>query len=168
MCILKRSLSGAFSALHPKGDCTLTPKWVPSFIPRGATHHTGARDLCQRRKKLLPRNLASKSGIYESTKFFYMPQSWDMGQILSLPLRRKSMLRIIRTPEKSSAFCRRVPEVSMLTTRPPKQLTVGFVWYFFLPWSHQPHSASSFSSSSRFRINKRKKLNTRLQKTSST
>ena len=39
-------------------------------------------------KELLPRNLASKSVIYESTRFFYMPQSWDMGQILSLPLRR--------------------------------------------------------------------------------
>ena len=42
----KRSLSGAFSALQPKTDCTLTPKWVPSFISRKATHHTGARDLC--------------------------------------------------------------------------------------------------------------------------
>ena len=25
-----------------------------------------------------------------------MPQSWDMGQILSLPLRKEGMLRIIR------------------------------------------------------------------------
>ena len=29
-------------------------------------------------------------GIYESTTFFYMPQSWDMGQILLLPLRRRA------------------------------------------------------------------------------
>ena len=29
---------------------------------------------------------ASKSGVYESTRFFYMPQSWDMGHILSLLL----------------------------------------------------------------------------------
>ena len=41
-------------------------------------------------RELLPRNLASKSGIYKSTSFFYIPQRWDMGQILSLPLRRKS------------------------------------------------------------------------------
>ena len=43
---VKRSLSGAFSALQPKADCTLTPKWFSSFVSRGATHHTGARDLC--------------------------------------------------------------------------------------------------------------------------
>ena len=33
---------------------------------------------------------ASKSVIHESTRFFYMLQSWDMGQILSLPLRREA------------------------------------------------------------------------------
>ena len=66
------------------------PQQVPAFISRGATHHTDARDLYQRRRELLPMNFASKSVIHESTKFFYMPQSWDMGQILLLPLRRKA------------------------------------------------------------------------------
>ena len=79
-------------------------------------------------RELLPRNLASRSGVYESTRFFYMPQSWDMGQNLSLPLRRKACWGSFRTPEKSNGFCRvrtrelGVPVASMLTTRPPKPL----------------------------------------------
>jgi len=45
-----------------------------------------------------------------------MPQNWDMGQILSFPLRRKACggLRPGLNPRT------RVPEASMLTTRPPK------------------------------------------------
>ena len=49
------------------------------------------------------RNLASKSGIYESTKFFYMPQSWDMGQILSLPLRRNACWGLFGHPKIPTA-----------------------------------------------------------------
>jgi len=30
------------------------PQQVPAFISRGATYHTDARDLCQRRRELLP------------------------------------------------------------------------------------------------------------------
>jgi len=30
------------------------------------------------------------SVIHERTRFFYMPQSWDMGHIILLPLRRKA------------------------------------------------------------------------------
>ena len=66
------------------------PQQVPAFISSGATHHTDAQDLYQRRRELLPMNFASKSAIHESTSFFYMPQIWDMGQILLLPLRRKA------------------------------------------------------------------------------
>ena len=61
-----------FSTLKTKADCILTPN-----------------DCILTPNELLPKNLARKSGIYESTSFFYMPQSWDMGQILSLLLRRK-------------------------------------------------------------------------------
>ena len=35
------------------------------------------------------RNFASTFVIHGGTRFFYMPQSWGMGQILSLPLRRR-------------------------------------------------------------------------------
>ena len=39
--------------------------------------------------------------------FFYMPQSWDMGQILSLPLRRKACGGFFRYPKNptTSAGC---------------------------------------------------------------
>ena len=66
------------------------PQQVPAFISRGATHHEDARDLYQRWRELLPMNFVSKSVIHESTGFFYMLQSWDIGQIPLLPLRRKA------------------------------------------------------------------------------
>ena len=66
------------------------PQQVPAFISRGATHHTDERDLYQRRRELLTMNFVSKSVIHKSISFFYMPQNWDMGQILLLPLRRKA------------------------------------------------------------------------------
>ena len=36
----------AFSALQPVGRLYPCPIEFPSFISRGATHHTGTRDLC--------------------------------------------------------------------------------------------------------------------------
>ena len=77
-------------------------------------------------RKLLPRNLASKYGIYESTGFFYMPQSWDMGQVLSLPLRRMVCWGLFGYPKNPTASNPRirVPEASMLTTRLPKPQAV--------------------------------------------
>ena len=49
-----------------------------------------------------------------------MPQSWDMGQILSLPLRRKACGRFFRSPKNPTTSAGFEPEASMLTTRPPK------------------------------------------------
>ena len=51
-----------------------------------------------------------------------MPQSWDMGQILSLPLRRKACGGFFRCPKKKRFWLGLnprtwVPEASMLTTR---------------------------------------------------
>jgi hypothetical protein len=37
--------------------------------------------------------------------FFYMPQSWDMGQIILLPLRRKACCGFFKQ-EKSNGFGR--------------------------------------------------------------
>jgi hypothetical protein len=51
------------------------------------------------------RNLASKSAIFGRTRFFYMPQSWDMGQIILLPLWRKACCGFVR-PKKSDGFGR--------------------------------------------------------------
>ena len=99
----KGRLVGLFQHCIRRLIVLLPHKWVPSFISRGATHHIGARDLCYRRKELLPRNSASKSGIYESTRFFYIPQSWNMGQILSLPLRRKACWGLFGHPKNPTA-----------------------------------------------------------------
>ena len=40
------------------------------------------------------------------TRFFYMPQSWDMGHIILLLLRRKTYRGFFRTPEKFNGFGR--------------------------------------------------------------
>ena len=79
------------------------PQQVSAFISRGATHHAEARDLYQRRRELLPMNFTSKSVIYGRTRIFYMPQSWDMGQILLLPLRRKVYRGFSGHPKNSTA-----------------------------------------------------------------
>jgi hypothetical protein len=42
-------------------------------------------------------NFASKSAISERARFFYMPHSWDMGQIILLPHPKEGMLRIFPT-----------------------------------------------------------------------
>jgi hypothetical protein len=54
------------------------------------------------------RNLASKSVIFRRTRFFYMPQNWDMGQIILLPLWRKACCGFFQ-PEKSDSFGREWP-----------------------------------------------------------
>jgi hypothetical protein len=73
------------------GSLVFLPQQLPAFISRGATHHTDARDLYQRRRELFtPPHFTSKSVILqESTRVFHMPQSWGMGHIILLPLRRK-------------------------------------------------------------------------------
>ena len=74
---------GLFSALHPKADCTLTPNEFLHSSPE-------APRTIQAREISASEGRNYYQGIYESTRFFYMPQSWDMGQILSLSLRREA------------------------------------------------------------------------------
>jgi hypothetical protein len=80
-----KSLPGAFSTPRPHGSIVLLPQQVTAFISRGATHHRIARDLYQRRRELLPILLADPE-FTKYTRVFYMPQSWDMGYIILLPL----------------------------------------------------------------------------------
>jgi hypothetical protein len=54
---VKVALRG-LSALRPPGSIVFLPQQVPAFISRGATYHTDARDLYQRRRELLPILLA--------------------------------------------------------------------------------------------------------------
>ena len=96
---------------------------VPAFISRGATHHTDARDLYQRRRELLPMNFASKSVIHENSLGSFTcrkPGTWDIlfyfpseGRIFP-DARKTQRLRPGLNPRT------RVPVASMLTTRPPK------------------------------------------------
>jgi hypothetical protein len=53
------------------------------------------------------RNLASKSAIFGRTRFMYLPQSWAMGQIILLPLRRKACCRFFQ-PKKLLLRCTHV------------------------------------------------------------
>ena len=101
------------------------PQQVPAFISRGATHHTDAWDLYQRRRELLPMNFASKSVIHENSLgsftcrkagtwdiLFYFPSEGRHTE--HFPDARKiQRLRPGLNPRT------RVPVASMLTTRPP-------------------------------------------------
>jgi hypothetical protein len=53
-----------FSIPRPLGSILFLPQQVPAFISRGATHHTDAGDLYQRRRELFPPDFASRSVIY--------------------------------------------------------------------------------------------------------
>ena len=51
--------------------------------------------------------LLANSNLRKSAKIFYMPQSWDMGQILLLPLRRKAYWGFsghLKNPTASAGF----------------------------------------------------------------
>ena len=99
---------------------------VPAFISRGATHHTDARDLYQRRRELLPMNFASKFVIYRNLlgsftcrkagtwdRFFYFTSEGRHTE--DFPDSRK--IQRLRPGLNPRTW---VPVASMLTTRPPK------------------------------------------------
>ena len=90
----------SFSTLRLFGLLYSYPQQFPAFISRGATHHTEARDLYQRRRELLPRNFASRSVIYENPLGSFTCRKAGTWDIL------EGILRIFRTPEKSNGFGR--------------------------------------------------------------
>ena len=102
------------------------PQEVPAFISRGATHHTYARDLYQRRRELLPMNFASTSIIYENPLGSFTCRkagTWDM--LFYFPSKGRHTddfpdARKIRPGLNPRTL---VPVASMLTTRPPKPST---------------------------------------------
>ena len=124
--VLKKGKGHVWGLWHCslQADCTLAPCEFPSFISRGATHHIGTRDLCQRRRDLY-KEFCQHIVIHGGSRFFYMLQSWDIGQILSLPSEGRhaedfSDARKIQRLRPGLNPRTRVPEASMLTTRPPK------------------------------------------------
>ena len=116
-----------FSTLRSFGLLYSYPQQVPAFISRGATHHTDARDLYQRRREILPMNFASKSVIHENPLgsltcrkagtwdiLFYFPSEGRHTE--DFPGARKiQRLRPGLNPQT------RVQVPSMLTSRPPTQ-----------------------------------------------
>ena len=116
----------AFSTLRPFGLLYSYPQQVPAFIFRGATHHTDARDLYQRRRELLSMNFASKSVIYENSKCSFTCRNagtWDI--LFYFPSERRHTedfpdTRKIQRLRPGLNPRTRVPVASMLTTRPPK------------------------------------------------
>ena len=118
----KGRFMGLFQHCGRSAYCILTP----NLISRGATHHTDAQDLYQRRRELLPMNFASKSVIHENSRGSFTclkTGTWDiLFYFLSegrhtedFPDARKTQrLRPGLNPRT------RVPVASMLTTRPPK------------------------------------------------
>ena len=120
-----RSLYGGFSTLRPFRLLYSYTQQVPAFISRGATHHTDAQDLYQRKREILPINFASKSVLHENPLGSITCRkdgTWDIlfyfhskGRHTDFPDTRKiQRLRPGLNPRT------RTPVASMLTTRPPK------------------------------------------------
>ena len=107
-----------------QADCTLAPMGSPHSSPE-APRTTQARETSASEGWNYTRNFANTFVIHGGTRFFYMLQSWDMGQILSLPLRRKEDVRKIQRLRPGLNPRTRVPGASMLTTRPPKPSSPG-------------------------------------------
>ena len=116
----------AFTTLRPFALLCSYPQRVPAFISRGATHHTDARELYQRRRELLPMNFDNRSVIYENILgsftcrkagtwdiLFYFPSEGRHTE--DIPDARK--IQRLRPGLNPQTW---VPEFSMLTTRPPK------------------------------------------------
>jgi hypothetical protein len=89
-CIVKGRLLGLLR------HCSLYRLIVP-LAPMSSLIRLQRRHIPHRHERPQPakegtntRYFASTFVIHGGTSFFYMPQSWDMGQILSLPLRRKA------------------------------------------------------------------------------
>jgi hypothetical protein len=88
--LYKGRFIGPSSALQPY-------RLIVPLAPMSSLIHLHRRHVPHRHERHQPakegtntRNFASTFVIHGGTRFFYMPQSWDMGQILSPPLRRNA------------------------------------------------------------------------------
>ena len=123
-------LSRAFSSLQPKADCTLTPNEFLHSSPE-APHTTEARETSASEGRnyyqgiqlanpefteVLGSFTSRKAGTWD--RFFHFPSEGRHAEDYS-DSRKIQRLRPGSDPPT------RVPEASMLTTRPPKQLYDG-------------------------------------------
>jgi hypothetical protein len=76
----QKSLPGAFSTLRPRRPIVFLSQQVPAFISRGATHHTDARDLYQRRRELHPNFVSGSEFTRIPLGFFTCRKAgtWDI------------------------------------------------------------------------------------------
>jgi hypothetical protein len=131
---LRRKLVKGKGKVTSQGLSTFRPLGPIVFLPptssrihlqrRHATYRC-ARPLPAKSGTITKRILLGNLEFTKFTRIFYMPQSWDMGQIILLPsegrhtedfpdARKIQRLRPGLKPQT------RVPVASMLTTRPPK------------------------------------------------
>ena len=98
------------------------PQEVPAFISRGATHHTYARDLYQRRRELLPMNFSSKSVIhYNSLGSFTCRKAGTWDILFYFPYEGRHTEDFPDAQKIQRLRLGLNPLVaSVLTTRPPK------------------------------------------------
>jgi hypothetical protein len=122
---VKVALRG-FSTRRPLGSIVFLPQQVPAFISRGATHHTDARDLYQRRRELSPPDFASRSVIYKNPIGSFTCRKAGTWYILFYFLSEGRHTEDFPDARKIQWFRlglnprTRVPVASMLTTRPSK------------------------------------------------
>jgi hypothetical protein len=109
--------------------------WLSSLLhlQRRCIPSRHERPLLAKERTIL-RNLASKSVIFGRTRFFYIPQSWDMGQIILPALRRKACCGFFQ-PKNSDSFGRERTrdfgyQASTQTPRPPKPLMWWIKWRY--------------------------------------
>ena len=106
---LKGKGKGRFLELFQHWDhlayCILTPNKFPHSPPE-APRIIQMRETSTSEGRNYYQIFLANSNLRKSARIFYMPQSWDMGQILFTSPLKEGILRIFRTPEKSNGFGR--------------------------------------------------------------
>jgi hypothetical protein len=99
-----KSLPGTFSTLLSRGPIVFLPQQVPAFISRGATYHTDARDLYQRRRELPPNFSSGSEFTRIPLGFFLHAAKLGHGTYYFTSPPKEGTLRIFWMPEKSNGF----------------------------------------------------------------
>jgi hypothetical protein len=74
--------AGVYSAMQlEEADCTLTP-WRCHSSPEAPSHQAARERSTSEGGNFYRMNSASNSQFIAIARFIYMPQSWDMGQII--------------------------------------------------------------------------------------
>jgi hypothetical protein len=99
---VKVALRG-FSIPRPLGSIVFLPQQVPAFISKAPRIIQIRETSTSEGGNSSPQFCQQICNLQESTRVFYMPQSWDMGHIILLPLRRKAYGGFSRCPKNPTA-----------------------------------------------------------------